>query len=469
MRQWNNPLLPLIALAALLAPPALGSWQGAEAGVGTQAQPEDASPSHDPAAVEVLREVTERVAGGYVAIVRTYAAGSDSLAGIFPKAEGRWSQRALDPDAEEPTWAVRFTGQGTVMGRPEPVDFDVLWEPERTSWVDHASETFFVQRPDMLRRAGQSYQVASSAFNQARELATGFAETLESAAEIQHLGTADVEGETCDVVSIRAEPGRDASLWYFSTEDRLPRRTEIVLPENEMLSGSLRVDFTDGVPGATETDDFRIFAPDGYREDIARAIGQPSQLERRDQRLPAAQPEPVVEGQWSISDTEGATLTAADLRGRVSVLYFWGTWSPACAKATPALAALAEGFDGQAVDFYGLAFREGEPDRVAEAAGEQGHPWRVFPEADEAVASMNIRNAPSVIVLGPEGALLLRSGRPRNGDYQAWAEQVRSVVARAVEGADDQSRGAAAVGEGSNAQPGSVRRVPPPRIRSGDE
>ncbi len=80
-------------------------------------------------------------------------------------------------------------------------------------------------------------------------LAGGFAEVLESAPSITMATPVEIEGTLCDVVAISAKAGSDPVLWYFGREDNLPRRCEIVLPDNELISGSIRVDFAGGVAG----------------------------------------------------------------------------------------------------------------------------------------------------------------------------------------------------------------------------
>jgi thiol-disulfide isomerase/thioredoxin len=431
-----------------------------------QAQPETATElDHDEAAVEILRNVAEAVSKGYLAEVRCYAEGAPMLVSTFPKSEGRWAQMAVNEDASE--WAVRYTGQGSVMTRNQPVDFDVLWQADRVTWIDHENEVFNVQR-SQGRKKGESYQLASSAFGQAADFARGFADALAKAATIELASPMEIEGTLCDAVAIREKAEGDAVLWYFGREDKLPRRSEIVLPDNELISGSIRVDFIDGIAGADAVtpSDFKIFAPDGYQQDIASIFMNPE--ERAALNTPLPNPVNAGPPTWQVNDSEGNAVSPADLTGKVSVLYFWGTWSPACDKASPELAKLAEEFADQPVEFLGMAFREGEPDKVADAARAQGQTWRVFPEADDAVKLMGIRNAPSFVVLGPQSELLFRSGRPRGDNYGELVGQLRSVITRALtedNGDDDRSSDAAQSGTpGTRVAPATATKIRKPVI-----
>ncbi len=462
----------LLLLALTGTPAALGQVQPTNAPAAHQPAAPKAL-DHNPQAVEILNAVAEALSQGFTAEVKSYAEGTPMLASTFPKSEGRWAQLPLD--AEHPdTWAVRYTGQGTVMTRPQPVDFDVLWQPDRTSWIDHENEVFNVQRTEG-KKSGESYQLASSAFGQASDLARGFAGALASAATIEMLAPAEIEGTLCDAVAIRTDAGSDAVVWYFGRDDKLPRRSEIVLPDNDLISGSIRVDFTDGVggPDAVSEGDFKIFAPDGYQRDIARIFQDRNQQSLANKPLP--KPRAGGAPEWEVADTEGNLASPASLRGKIAVLYFWGTWSPACDKASPELAKLAAEFADQPVEFLGMAFREGEPDKVAAAARAQGQTWRVFPEADDAVKLMGIRNAPSFIVLGQQGELLFRSGRPRGDKYTDLVGQLRGIITRAlaedaakdaVDGAPDGRSGDAAQssGPGTRVAPADAKKIRRPKI-----
>ena len=469
-RQYTGPATLRAAAPARGAQQAEPRATQAARDRGQPEQPEAAQElDHDEAAVEILEAVAEAIRGGYVAEVKSYAEGSPMLASTFPKSEGRWAQHAADDDATE--WAVRYTGQGTVMTKPQPVDFDVLWQPDRISWIDHENKVFNVQRPQG-KKSGEAYQLASSAYGQAAPLANGFAEALESAPSIILATPVEIEGTLCDVVAISAKTGSDPVLWYFGREDRLPRRSEIVLPDNELISGSIRVDFADGVAGegVVTADEFTLLAPDGYERDIARVFLDPAEAGRTNQPLPS----PVQAGapEWEVADSEGKLVSAESLRGKVSLLYFWGTWSPACDKASPELAKLAAEFAGEPVEFLGMAFREGDPGVVADAARAQGQTWRVFPEADTAVKAMGISNAPSFIVLGKQGELLFRAGRPRGSGYAELIDQLRSVITRAVaeEAPSDRSSDAAqSGGPGTRVAPAGATQIRKPVIIKKDE
>ena len=65
---------------------------------------------------------------------------------------------------------------------------------------------------------------------------------------------------------------------------------------------------------------------------------------------------------------DGRPVSLEDLKGRVTLIDFWGTWCPPCAEELPHIAALATRFSGQ-LDFQVLAVSCGPDNRNEDFAG----------------------------------------------------------------------------------------------------
>ena len=398
-------------------------------------QPAAAQPqgAHAPDAVAV-NDVAAALKEGFSASIRTYLDSQSALVGMFPSTEGRWAQKALTDDGQ---WAARHTGTGTVSQGKDPVDFDALWLPDQEKWIDHETSTVYARPIKSRNKPGASHQLANTPMDRIEPLMSGFAEPLKSAASIELREPAEIDGVQCDVVAISQQAGGDPVIWYFGAEDHLPRRAEILLPDNPMLSGAMRVDFTDPVAGARASE-FEMYTPEGYTEDTARALGgqgpevgnRPGQGTGLITPAPGSEPAPALP-EWEVADTEGRLISPSSLKGKVAVLYFWGTWSAPAKKATPGVAALVKDYEDKGVEVISMAFRESDAGAVAAAAAEQGQTWRQVPEADDAAKLLNVRLAPSFVVLGKEGELLFKSGRPSN-DYTETFTRMRAIIDQAL-------------------------------------
>jgi thiol-disulfide isomerase/thioredoxin len=461
----TTPLLAALLVAACAAT-TLAQPQN------TPAQPAvAANPQHSPDAIAVLRAAAQAVKDGYSASIRSHFAGEGPLASMFATTEGRWAQKALGDDAQ---WAARHTGFGTVGDNKDPVDFDALWLPDRVSWIDNEDQAFNVQPLKGGKKSGAAHQLANNPWDRTESLAQGFAKAFITASAIDIRDSAEIEGTTCDVVAITDKPGSDPVLWYFGRADHLPRRCEIVLPENPMLNGAMRVDFTDGLAGtdATTDADWEITAPANYEQNISRRFQELSPPDgSQPTKLPARGTSSGIPD-WEVPDSEGALVSPGSLRGKVSVLYFWGTWSPACKKTTPEVAALAEAYADTPVEVISMAFRENDADTVVDAARKQGQTWRQVPAADDAVTVLGIRAAPSIIIWGQQGELLYKSGRPKS-DYTEMFTTIRAIIDRAL--SEEPTEDAESANPNPSAQssrqasPAATTRIKPGGIKKKDE
>ena len=63
---------------------------------------------------------------------------------------------------------------------------------------------------------------------------------------------------------------------------------------------------------------------------------------------------------FTLSTIDGKTLRLNDLRGKIIVVHFWGTWCIPCKEETPALQAAYEQLRGPDVEFVGINLRNQE-------------------------------------------------------------------------------------------------------------
>ena len=458
-------IVSALALACMLAP-ASGQDNPTET-VGQPEAPAAPKLERSPDAVALLEDAAKRLneAGAFNAKVKFYGTGSPIIKDMMPKVEGFWRQK-LGADG----WTTRLDGSGTVFSKPEPLGFDVLWQGDQATWVDHAAKTWNQQPAG--RATGEAYSLAKTVSYQIGSIAQGFRDEI-AGEGVTLRDRAEVEGVLCDVVAAIKKAGEPEVFWYLGVEDRLPRRSEIQIP-GEQFSGSLVVDLLEGStdPGAIADETWEIAVPDGY--EVRKALAHEENVPRERTTTPAGAPlEP-----WEVKDLDGNVIASSSLADRVGVVFFWGTWSAPARKIAPDVQALAGVYTEQPVTFLGATFRETAIDTVRTVSQELGLTFAQAPVAEDLLAPMGIRTAPSVVVLGRAGQVVYRAGQPRGGDSAAWIANLKTAIDAALaneplpeELQPRDGAGPRPVGPGRAIQPAGSRPVPTPRpgtIRPGD-
>ncbi|MFM2032650.1 MAG: hypothetical protein RLZZ297_1415 [Chloroflexota bacterium] len=150
--------------------------------------------------------------------------------------------------------------------------------------------------------------------------------------------------------------------------------------------------------------------------------------------LPAAAETNRPAPDFSLQTTEGKTLQLNELRGKIVVVNFWGTWCVPCREETPALQAAYEQLRGDTVEFVGINLRSqeenGEPgDAAVEAFVESyGVQYPIVYDTDGSVArSYQISPIPVSYFLDTEGNIrYVYVGTLTTSDVLALVERLRT-------------------------------------------
>jgi thiol-disulfide isomerase/thioredoxin len=126
---------------------------------------------------------------------------------------------------------------------------------------------------------------------------------------------------------------------------------------------------------------------------------------------------------FSFTSKDGEFISLADVKGKVVVLDFWGTWCGPCVMATPGLVKLHKKFAEQPVVFISVAENDREE---AWAAYVEQHKmvWPQFLDRTrKMVAPFGVRGYPTYIVIDPEGIVQWRvSGYGPSTDGEVESE-----------------------------------------------
>jgi thiol-disulfide isomerase/thioredoxin len=117
--------------------------------------------------------------------------------------------------------------------------------------------------------------------------------------------------------------------------------------------------------------------------------------------------------------------------GRVTVLYFWGTWCIPCRAVSPKVSEIAARFADGAVDVFAPAIRERDAEGPRSYIADNDYKHRLVLGADALATSFKVRVYPTVIVIGPTGEIVYQA----HPGPDRTADQMADQIAAAIEGA----------------------------------
>jgi thiol-disulfide isomerase/thioredoxin len=120
-------------------------------------------------------------------------------------------------------------------------------------------------------------------------------------------------------------------------------------------------------------------------------------------RLAPGDPAPT----FSFVDLDGQPGTLEDYRGRVVLLYFWGTWCGPCRTATKSLRDLYARLQGSGLELLGIDAKD-DPDVLRDYVRQQGIPWRET-AGDYILERYRVDSYPSLVLIDQDGAIVTKS------------------------------------------------------------
>jgi peroxiredoxin len=125
---------------------------------------------------------------------------------------------------------------------------------------------------------------------------------------------------------------------------------------------------------------------------------------------------------------DGQRFSTADLRGKVVLVNFWGTYCGPCLKEMPEVIEAHRRFAPRGYETVAVAVRQDREEKVAAFARERALPFKVVYDASGDIAREfdKVRITPTVFVLDRQGRVLAKAvGKP---DWPA----LRALVEKAL-------------------------------------
>jgi thiol-disulfide isomerase/thioredoxin len=288
-----------------------------------------------------------------------------------------------------------------------------------------------------------------------------FAKDANNAQSIDLLAQETISGVLCDVIHIkRAKPdarsnrtGKGAYTdvrWYIGDKDKLPRKVDHITD-----AGLVKITLS------FELNNIKIIDPTQLQLDIARPDGftfkSTMPKERTEEQVedpaiptitePSLQPtdrtanpnpkpaEPRIKRapSYAFTPASGSETNNATQDGRVTVLYFWGSWCVPCKATSPLVSQLTQDFALEPVDVFGLAIREADPAQTTLDFNSSNFLHALVLDADQLISSFKVRVFPTIVVIDHTGVITYQRSINKETTAEDLVESAREAVQQAID------------------------------------
>ncbi|MBO6512448.1 MAG: TlpA family protein disulfide reductase [Phycisphaerales bacterium] len=341
-----------------------------------------------------------------------------------------------------------------------PESFDIVYTPSKLIWTDHAKQTINIRPPSVSARqkpAPFKYLMFAELLKE-----NPFESELAKADSVDLEPNQSIAGTDCRVVLItrpssagskRSGVGaHNLERWYIGADDNLPRRVEHITDAG-MIKATLIMELSNLTIKKPEDSELDVFRPDSYKvSDTTKARAQTPpkataqapnttaptnrSTETKQNTRPTTPSNPQAPN-FSFTDTSSTTVTRASQAGRITVLYFYGSWSIPSKQTTPLFAELAREIQATdpttPVDFYALAFRESDPQTLTDNHNNSSaaHALAINPSPTMA-AQFKARVFPTIIVLDERSRIIASNSFSKDTTHQDLIDQTRAAINEAI-------------------------------------
>jgi len=412
-----------LAAVALLALPAPGQPTSAQPSEPADSQTTEPVERHvDPEALAVLQNAVKAWDGVESWTSTLKVSGTGVFKSALPGITAELSLLRSDDD-----WFVH--GVGTLTEGDAETPLDIAWRPGSAQWVDHKKKQVISgklprTKASMVRRYLDEWLLNKGAFQKRLD------------AEQIRFDPKDDDPSSRSIIVVR---DGQKERWRIGNDDNLPHRIESIMDVGSIVYEFGNVRTNVGLkPG-----EFAVDAPEGYervetaeRPKRARDNGgndplkvQPIAPRNDSPRARAEQPPDAAPG-FELETADGKQVSLSDLRGKLVVLDFWGTWCLPCKKAGPQVQKLHEDYAGKGVKVLGLAVRERKADAPGKYMEEHGYTYTVLLDADKVAREYGVKSYPTFVVVGYDGEVVHTE---IGYDDEVTFQKIREVLDRELE------------------------------------
>lgn len=320
------------------------------------------------------------------------------------------------------TWFVRREGVAKLKGMDD-IQYLVVGDGQTMQWLDHEKKTLY----ERYTHAARDRQISISQNGWLMHLGDRDPFKREMGAEsVTLVGTETFDGTPCEIVFVNHGENRQNLKIWFGVEDRLPRKVEQSISGAGMSMTTVYELLDFKLNPDVKEDRFKLEPPAGYAEervyrapDVASPTGEPGMItltpDAGGDAAAQAAPQLRKAPEFELEGPDGKVVRLADLRDKIVVLDFWGTWCFPCKKSTPELQRLHEEYKDRGVKVLGLAVRESDWSAPAKYMKDGGFTYQILLRADEVAKQYAVRPYPSFFVIGKDGMIVHEAGGFKEG------------------------------------------------------
>jgi cytochrome c biogenesis protein CcmG, thiol:disulfide interchange protein DsbE len=138
---------------------------------------------------------------------------------------------------------------------------------------------------------------------------------------------------------------------------------------------------------------------------------------------------PTLEGKtapkFSIKTTDGATLTNANLKGKVVLIDFWATWCGPCKKASPHMQKIHKELNAKGVRVIGLSAMEEDPKDVKSIKDyktKNKYTYTFGYDGDKVADDFKVRGLPAFVMINKKGQVV--------DSWEGYSEAIMADIAK---------------------------------------
>lgn len=210
-------------------------------------------------------------------------------------------------------------------------------------------------------------------------------------------GVEKIGDEKCYRIYVEYAENMGEAVWWFSTEDFLPRRVDRIGKSVDGKQAGTWLTLTNLVVSPKLSGNtFALRVPNGYEVEDVKAPERPKLL-----AVGSKAPD------WSLQTPGGDTVSLSKLRGSIVVLDFWAVWCGPCVQAMPHLQELHENYKGKGVKIFGLNTREREENDPAKFMKDKGFTYGLLLESDDVAKAYKVGGIPTFYIIDQNGEIAL--------------------------------------------------------------